>query len=75
MGIETADKTLAQRMRNRADADNLPADHPLRVQSVAFDKAYREYMFVPTTMPVAQFIGVWAKTRKVWCDYSGEPLL
>jgi hypothetical protein len=66
---------LSIQMRARADADGLPPDHDLRTKAVAFDEATRGFYAEPQTVPVAKFMGAWARARRAWCDYTGEPLL
>lgn len=66
---------LADKMRTRADADKLPADHELCTKAAAFDAAATGYYSQPQTKNVAQFMGSWARARKVWCDYTGEALV
>lgn len=66
---------LAERMVQRADADELPADHPLRTLAAAYEAAETGFFAVDQTHNVAQFMGSWARARKAWCTYSGEPLI
>lgn len=66
---------LSQKMRARADADGLPDDHQLRTQADAFDEATARFYSNPQTISAPKFMGTWARTRRTWCDYSGEPLL
>ena len=58
---------LPTRMRARADADGLPADHPLRVRADELDAADAENP--------RQLLGRWARARRAWSDYTGEDLL
>ena len=66
---------LSKLIRARADQDDLPEDHELRRQADAFDEASGKYFESPQAVSPKQFLAVWAKTRRVWCDYSGEPLI
>jgi hypothetical protein len=66
---------LSKKMLERADRDNLPADHELRVKARAFVDARAGYFGSPQTVTVAQFMGAWARARKCWCAYTGEALL
>lgn len=66
---------LADAMRKRADSDALPAEHELRLYADAFDSAAEGFYAQPQTTPVAKFMGAWARARKSWCAYTGEPLL
>ena len=65
---------LSIKIRARADADGLSADHELRAKADAFDAATTGYYSEPQTVAVAQFMGAWARARRAWCGYSGEPL-
>lgn len=67
--------TLSDAMRERANADNLPLEHELRLCADAFDSAAEGFYAQPQTTPVAKFMGAWARARKSWCTYTGEPLL
>lgn len=66
---------LAEKMLARADADGLPPDHQLRLRAVAFDDAVRGFYGEPQTYDVRRFLGCWARARRAWCDYTGEPLI
>ena len=66
---------LATRMLARADADGLPDDHELRAKAVSFDLAYQGYYAEQQTVDVRTFMGHWARARRCWSDYSGEPLV
>lgn len=71
----TAATDLATKMRSRADADSLLSDHELRQLADAFDAASHGYFATPQTVHVRPYMAVWARTRKAWCAYSGEPLV
>jgi hypothetical protein len=66
---------LSDRMRARADADQLPAAHDLRTMAQAFDDARKGYMADPPTVQVGQFVGAWTRARRAWCEYTGEALV
>ncbi len=66
---------LPSRMRAKADADALPANHELRVLADALDAAVVGFYGTPQTVPVSRFVGDWARARKAWCTYTGEPLV
>lgn len=66
---------LAIRMLARADADALPADHDLRAKAVSFELAAEGFYAQPQTTDVHTFMGHWARARRCWTDYTGEPLL
>jgi hypothetical protein len=66
---------LAKKMRERADIDDLPDEHELRMRADAFDRATQGYYSVPQKATPAQFTGAWARARRVWCAYSGEKLI
>lgn len=66
---------LGDKMRARADLDGLPADHEMRQLADAFDKASYGYAGEPQTYSAKQFMGHWARARKFWSNYTGEPLI
>jgi hypothetical protein len=66
---------LPSRMRAKADADALPADHDLRTLADKLDAAVNGFYGTPQTMPVSDFVRSWARARKAWCHYTGEPLI
>jgi hypothetical protein len=66
---------LAKSMIERANKDNLPEDHELRIKGIAFTEACHGYFSTPQTVNIAKFMGSWARARKCWCNYTGEPLL
>lgn len=67
--------SLADRMRARADTDGLADDHALRTRASEFEAALAGFMAEPQTVPVAKYVGTWARTRRAWCDYTGEHLI
>jgi len=72
------DKSLPERMVERADKDNLPADHPLRIRAKELEGAievYPRHHIPKSSMALHFFIGAWARARKVWCEYTGEELI
>lgn len=69
------DTTLARRMVERADLDQLPADHALRVKAQTFEDAAKGYFGSRKTVTVKQFLGAWARARKAWCAYTKERLV
>jgi hypothetical protein len=70
--META---LATKMAGRADADSLPGDHDLRIKAAQFDEAAVGYASCPQTCDVKRFMGYWARARRAWSEYTGEPLI
>jgi hypothetical protein len=66
---------LSEKMHARANADGLPAAHELRTRAVIFDAAAQGYYADPQTVPVQAFMSAWAKARRAWCLYSGEPMI
>lgn len=66
---------LAKNMIAKADRDCLPADHELRTRAADFDTATAGFYANPQTFPVAKFMSAWAKARKCWSAYTGEPLI
>ena len=66
---------ISDKMRARANRDNLPADHPIRLAADAFDTAAKGYFAEPQTCAVKAFMGCWARARSRWSEYSGEAFL
>jgi hypothetical protein len=60
---------LGQKMIARADKDGLPRDHPLRVTADGFNAANAD------GVDARKLLGAWARARRAWCDYTGEPLI
>ena len=59
---------LAKQMVERAEMDGIPSDHPLRVYAEEIDEVTHDH-------GVKRLLGRWARARKAWSDYSGEPLI
>lgn len=55
-------------MLERAERDNLPSDHELRVRAIAIEELKPDH-------GVKRLLGRWARARRVWSDYTGEPLV
>lgn len=66
---------LGEKMRKRADADGLPDDHELRVLADKFDGAADGFYAEQQTVTAPAFMGAYARARRAWCAYSGEPLV
>ncbi len=58
-----------------AKRDRLPDSHPMVVAANAFDSASAGFYADPQTVHVAKFLGAWARARKEYCKYTGEPLI
>lgn len=71
----TESRDLPARMRERADADQLPADHELRTLADALDQALIDFFSAPRRITVRKVVAAWARARLVWCNLTGEPLL
>lgn len=39
------------------------------------DEVTKGFYSEPQTKTVQQFMGAWARARKLWCDCAGEPLV
>lgn len=63
------EKSLYDKMLERADKDGLPKDHELRTKAVAFKEA------IESDGLGKKIFGPWARARRAWCEYTGEPLL
>lgn len=60
---------LGQKMIARADKDGLAKDHPLRVAAEGFNVAHAD------GASARKLLGAWARARRIWCEYTGEPLI
>jgi hypothetical protein len=74
MTTPTDGTNLSEKIRQRADADHLPADHSLRLAADDFDSATHEFHTSPTVC-IRRLISTWARVRRTWCEYSGEALV
>jgi hypothetical protein len=63
-----AETELGNRMIEVAERDRLPVDHPLRLLAKEFNEAVE-------SGDSRRLLGSWAKARRAWCDYTGEPLI
>ncbi len=66
---------LSEKMMAKADDDNLPDDHGLRISALAFNEATEGFYGNPQTVDIKKFMGSWARARRIWCDYTGESLI
>lgn len=65
---------LAERMRSLAkERDDLPENWVDLADE--FDEATVGFYADPPTKTVQQFLGCFARARKVWCEVTGEPLV
>jgi len=64
-------KSLPERMTEKADADKLPADHPMRIKAAELDAVIN----TPGTFDVKAILGTWSRARRCWSEYTGEPLI
>lgn len=70
----TTETELSRRMRLLAqERDDLPADWLQQAQK--FDEAAAGFHSEPQTVSAKQFLGHFARTRRMWCDVTGEPLV
>lgn len=65
---------LSQRMRALAEVRKDLPENWIE-QADAFDKATAGFFGEPKTVDVKTFLGVFARTRKLWCSVTGEPLV
>ncbi len=71
--IEATD--LAYAMRSRADAEQLPQDHDLRLAAEDFDRATAGFFAEKQQATIGTFMGAWSRARLAWCRHTGEPLI
>lgn len=69
------DKSLPEKMLMIAKRDALPNDHELVMKAKAFSDACQGYLTEPQTCSAKKFLGCWARAKKAYCQYTGEPLL
>jgi hypothetical protein len=62
---------LYEKMLELADGDKLTADHILRQRA----NELKEIIEGPGEITPKRFLGRWARARKAWCEYTGEPLV
>lgn len=70
-----AQNELVRKMFALADKDALPENHPMRMRAKDFLEADEKYFSDPPLINPPQFLGAWARARKCWCEYTGEPLV
>lgn len=64
---------LARQMIARANSDDLPADHAMRRNALEFEEVTLKYAEGNTTPQ--KMVSAWARARRCWCNYTGEPLI
>ena len=64
--------SLAKRMAVRADRDGLPIGHLMRIRAAELEA---KLDCEAPGWTAQNMIGAWARARRVWCDYTGEPML
>lgn len=73
-GIPSCADKLSDRMRAFAKSNDVPEGR--HEAADALDAAAHGYLFAdPPTVSVLDFMGVWVRTRHVWCERTGEPFL
>jgi hypothetical protein len=65
---------LADKMLAAAKAAELPLEHKIVIAAHEFEVAAKGFYGNPQTVDVKTFMGCWARARRAWSDYSGEPL-
>lgn len=60
---------LADRMRKRADADQLPASHPLRITAAELDRAFNANVCIDVSSLTVQY----EAAVKAWDAYNEKP--
>lgn len=68
---------LWERMRTlAAEGDISPEqESDLREKADKFEAATNGFYASPQTCTVQQFLGAFARARRLWCDITGEPLV
>lgn len=70
----THETELSRRMRELSKSRSDLPDEWLDAAD-KFDRAADGFYSNPQTVTVAQFLGCYARTRKMWCAATGEPLV
>jgi hypothetical protein len=65
---------LGAKMRRLADEGHAQGEE-LRAHAEAFEAAVQGYYADPQTVSVKQFLGAFARARRLWCACSGEALV
>ena len=63
---------LAQKMLDLADSHSVDRDHDLVVKAKELEAATIGCL-EKGTHTTKQLLGAWARARRAWCDYTGEP--
>jgi hypothetical protein len=66
---------LPEKMIAVADRDGLPENHDMRKRAALLSDATTKYFGDSDEVDVKQFMGHYARARRTWCDYTGEPLV
>lgn len=66
--------TLGDKMRALADIGHARSVE-LREKANAFDEAADGFYGTSQTVGAKQFLGAFARARKLWCEITGEPLV
>ena len=61
---------LSAAMLEMADRDHLSKEHPMRVRAWEL-----EDIFIVGELSVERFLGAWARARRVYCEYTGDPII
>lgn len=68
-------RVLADQREKASGAHPDPAVDELRVKADKFEAAAKGFYGSPQTNTVQQFLGSFARARRLWCDLTGEPLV
>ena len=66
--------TLGDQMRAVADRGHLRAEE-LREKAREFEEATKGHFAEPQTVSTPEFMGAWARARRLYCACTGEPLI
>lgn len=65
---------LAPRMRDLADTGH-PRAAELREKADEMEAKAHGFYSDPPTVTVKQFVGAWARAKRLWHEVTGEPLI
>lgn len=71
--MTTKQQNLADRMDRLAE--NHPRGEELRKKAEELRRNTAGFFSEPQTVDVRQFVGSWARARRLWCEITGETLV
>jgi hypothetical protein len=72
---EKQQRDLPERMLALANKNKLSSDHEMREAAEHLKMACKAYFKEEPEISVFKFAGYYARARRLWCEYTGEPLI